>query len=283
MARVNCPGRERAKLSKAAILPANVDPTGKLSVASPSSTTGIVKGSVTGTDKDKDALTYLGPIGPTAKGGTVVVDATGKFTYTPSAQARHAAATADPAAKTDTFTVTVDDGHGGIVPVPVTVEISPTNTKPDGAAVALGEPNADGAVIGTVTANDADNDPFTITGPPSTRKGAITYDGGNHTFTYTPTAAARIAASAPNASTAVRTDTFTVTVDDGHGGTAVVSVKVTIAAIDGDFSAGTANATTGAITGEVTARDPDGNPLSYSGSFNTGNGAVTVQSSETYT
>ena len=160
-------------------MPANVDPTMKLSVPSPSSTTGIVKGSVTGTDKDKDALTYVGPIGPTAKGGTVVVDAKGKFTYTPSAQARHAAATADPAAKIDTFTITVDDGHGGIVPVSVTVKISPTNTKPDGAAVALGEPNADGAVVGTVTANDADNDPFTITGPPSTRKGAITYDGGN--------------------------------------------------------------------------------------------------------
>jgi hypothetical protein len=61
--------------------------------------------------------------------------------------------------------------------------------------------------------------------------------------------AARIAASAPNASTAVKTDPFTVT----------------IAAIDGDFTAGTANATTGAITGKVTARDPDGNPLSYSG------------------
>jgi large repetitive protein len=135
--------------------------------------------------------------------------------------------------------------------------------------VALGEPNAD-------------NDPFTITGPPSTRKGAITYDGGNHTFTYTPTAAARIAASAPNASTAVRTDTFTVTVDDGHGGTAVVPVKLTIAAIgnqdpiDGDFTTDTPTASTGAITGKVTPNDPDGNPLSYSRSFNTGKGAVTV-------
>ena len=55
-----------------------------------------------------------------------------------------------------------------------------------------------------------------------------------------------------------------------------MSVKLTIAAIgnhdpiEGDFTAGTANATTGAITGKVTARDPDGNPLSYSGSFNTG-------------
>jgi VCBS repeat-containing protein len=67
------------------ILPANVDPTMKLSVRSPSSTTGIVTGSVTGTDQDKDALTYLGPIGPTAKGGTVVVDATGNFTYTTTA------------------------------------------------------------------------------------------------------------------------------------------------------------------------------------------------------
>jgi VCBS repeat-containing protein len=144
----------------------------------------VVKGSVTGTDKDKDALTYVGPIGPTAKGGTVDVDANGKFTYTPSAQARHAAATVDPAAKIDTFTITVDDGHGGIVPVSVTVKISPTNTKLDGAAVALGKPNADGALVGTVTANDADNDPFTITGPTSTAKGAISYEAA---LTCSPT------------------------------------------------------------------------------------------------
>ena len=40
----------------------------------------------------------------------------------------------------------------------------------------------------------------------------------NGTFTYTPTAAARHAASAVNAPSTVTTDSFTVTVSDGRRG-----------------------------------------------------------------
>ena len=264
------------------VLPANVDPTMKLSVPSPSSTTGIVKGSVTGTDKDKDALTYVGPIGPTAKGGTVVVDAKGKFTYTPSAQARHAAATVDPAAKIDTFTITVDDGHGGIVPVPVTVKISPTNTKLDGAAVALGEPNADGAVVGTVTANDADNDPFTITGPPSTRKGAITYEAA---ITRSPIPPPPLPASRRRHPTPARRS----------GPTPSPSPSTTDTAAPPSCPSNSPSPRSMATSPRHTQRHhgsdhrkghrqgPRRKPAEHSGSFNTGKGAVTVQSSGTYT
>jgi VCBS repeat-containing protein len=110
------------------ILPADIAPTAKYSAGSPTSWTGgVVKGRVKGTDKDKDRLTYI-TSGSTAKGGTVILDAaTGRFSYTPTPAARQAAASGDPAAKTDTFTVTVDDGHGGHIPVTVTVKISPAS------------------------------------------------------------------------------------------------------------------------------------------------------------
>ena len=81
----------------------------------------MVTGSLKATDKDKDALTYGGST-TTAK-GTVVVDAKGNFTYTPTTAARHSAATGAPGTTTDTFTLTVYDGHGGAVDVPVTVKI----------------------------------------------------------------------------------------------------------------------------------------------------------------
>lgn len=253
------------------VLPANADPTFRVSSPAPSWSTGLVRGSVTGRDADRDALTY-DVVGATEKGGTVTIDERGRFVYTPSDAARHAAAAtgAPDALKTDSFTVAIDDGHGGTVDVPVTVRIRPANARPDNAAVTLGSPNDDGAVIGTVTATDADNDDFALSGPTSTSKGSITYDSATDTFTYTPTLAARQAASNPRAGSWTKTDTFTVTVNDGHGGTDTVRVRVTIAELDNenpvngefDTDAPTAN---GTVAGNVTADDPDDDPLTYSG------------------
>jgi hypothetical protein len=52
-------------------------------------------------------------------------------------------------------------------------------------------------------------------------------------FTYTPTAAARQAAAAPGATPSDKTDTFTVVVSDGFGGSVSVAIDVVIAAADG--------------------------------------------------
>ena len=62
--------------------------------------------------------------------------ATGVFTYTPTAAARHAAAAtgASSTVKSDTVTVTVNDGHGGVASKAVTVAIAPAN--PDSALLA---------------------------------------------------------------------------------------------------------------------------------------------------
>ena len=64
---------------------------------------------------------------------TVAVD--GTFSYTPNSTARH---NASPAAtnsdKTDSFTVTIVDGHGGTATVPVTVTIGTANTAPSATA-----------------------------------------------------------------------------------------------------------------------------------------------------
>ena len=52
------------------------------------------------------------------------------FSYLPTAAARHAASavSAPTSDKQDTFSINVDDGHGGVTAVPVTVTISPQNT-----------------------------------------------------------------------------------------------------------------------------------------------------------
>ncbi len=252
------------------VLGANIDPIGKFKAGNPSSSTGVVKGSVTGSDKDKDLLSYTVTTDP-AK-GSVTIDAKGRFVFTPTAAARHEASAvgATAADKTDTFTVTLDDGHGGTYDVPVTVKISPKNAKPTNpVAVDLITTSDTGRITAKLDATDLDGDLVTISKAVATKKATvrINVDGS---FTYTPTAAARQAASAPGAKNSAKTDTVTFTVNDGHGGTVTLKLKVDIAPaspgnrvpVPGKYTT-TTDFVSGLVTGQVTAVDSDGGSPIY--------------------
>ncbi|MCV7433090.1 M4 family metallopeptidase [Mycolicibacterium bacteremicum] len=243
-----------------AVLPANTAPTYTLTVGRPNATTGVITGTVSASDANKDRLIFDGTA--TTLGGTLVVGADGKFTYTPTVTARHAAATADPAARIHHLGITIDDGHGGIVTVPVAVTITPRNTAPSTATVTdLLAHNGTGRVTGAIAVSDADGDPlrFTVAAAPTRGTVVLSADGS---FGYTPTAAARAAGAG--------TDSFTVTVDDGHGATQTVTVSVGIAAsTPGNTLPVTAavaytssvNTVTGVVTGQIAVTDSS--PLSY--------------------
>ncbi|GAB7067741.1 hypothetical protein JCM12141A_20300 [Mycolicibacterium hodleri] len=204
------------------VSPADAAPVPGTTTVNPAGTNGVVTGTVSVIDADGDHLTYTGPTGTTANGGTVTTTATGGFTYTPSAAAQHAAAGGGPS--TDGFTVTADDGHGGSVAVPVSVTIVPTNTSPT-ATYTAGAPGTTGVVTGAITATDADGDPLTYTGPTTTTThGGTVVVTSTGAFTYTPSAAARAAAAVGGPTT----DTFAVTVADGHGATTTVNVVASI-------------------------------------------------------
>jgi len=271
--------------------PANHSPvSGVLTVAVPNASTGVVTGSVSATDADHDMLTYSTPA-TTAKGAVAINASTGAFTYTPTAVTRHrASATGATAADgADSFTVTVSDGRGGTVGVPVAVVISPTDRAPVAGVPSVGVPNATtGVLTGRVTATDADGDTLTYSAPASTAKGAITINASTGAFTYTPTVAARNTAAAPGATPTDRADGFTITVVDGHGGTANAAVTVVIspavapanrAPVLGVPSVGTPNATTGVVSGSVSATDPDGDTLRYSAPPTTAKGGVSINAS----
>jgi VCBS repeat-containing protein len=198
-------------------------------VGTPNALTGVVTGSVAGADADGDPLTYSGSTS-TAK-GSVTVTVAGELSYTPTRLARHAAAllSATDAQRSDTFTVTVSDGRGGTAAVPVTVSIAPVNAPPVAGAVTVGSPDSGaGAVVGIITATDADSDSLIYTAPATTAKGAIGINATTGSFTYTPTAAARQDAAAAAPGGAALHDSFTVTVGDGHGGTATAAVTVPV-------------------------------------------------------
>lgn len=184
--------------------------------------TAKVRGDVNATDPERNRLTYS-TSAPTR--GTVTINRYGQFTYTPTAAARHAAAStsASQTDKTDTFTVMVSDGVNTAA-LDVTVAIKGANARPSARIGTLSDANPiTGAVSGTILATDRDGDALTFGAPAATAKGTVEMTG-NGVFTYTPTAAARAAASSPFA----RSDRFTVTVTDSHGGVDTVTVRVKI-------------------------------------------------------
>ncbi|MEW5812680.1 MAG: Ig-like domain-containing protein [Actinomycetota bacterium] len=271
------------------IKPDNVDPDVRVRTRT-SPFSDEVTGRVIAKDPNGDPLTY--EVGGTNKGGTVVIDDQGRFVYTPSAQARHEAAADDASQldKQDSFVITVTDEHGGITKTLVTVAVKPANVAPTSASTkdVFTNPNT-GVVTGVITAVDADGDSFTYRYATNTRKGTVSIaDDG--TFVYTPSEAARAQASRPFAPRRAKIDSFRVTIDDGHGGTTTLTVRVGIAPVggennapvDGTFTAGTPNVFTGKVSGSVTATDPDQDLLSYSGSGLTPKGSVVVNADGTF-
>ncbi|QYL20729.1 Ig-like domain-containing protein [Mycolicibacterium diernhoferi] len=270
------------------VAPKNTAPNLTATVSKPNASTGIVTAVVKAADTDKDYISLIGM--PTAAKGSLTLDtATGVFTYTPTAAARHAAAKvgATSADKQDSFAVTVTDGHGGTTTRLVTVAIAPANTTPALAATpTVNNPNLNtGTVTGTLAATDADGDALTFKATP--KKGTITFGPGGE-FTYTPTAAVRAAAAKTNAPASAKQETFTVTVTDGFGGTATKTVTVAIAPAGtaptrGGATVGTPNAATGVVTGTLGFTDPAGEPLTYTVTSNPTRGSVTVSPAGTFT
>ena len=122
-------------------------------------------------------------------------------------------------------------GDASTATVTVTVApFTPPNRAPTGTARITGTDAATGVVSGVVIGSDPDGDPLSYSGSATTAKGAVVV-AGTGGFTFTPTDEARQAAGAAGATAAERSDGFTVTVDDGRGGTIAVPVTVTIGAL----------------------------------------------------
>jgi VCBS repeat-containing protein len=145
---------------------------------------------------------------------------------------RHAAAAdgAPTTVTTDRFTVDVTGSNGGTVRKTVTVPIGPLNGVPTGGAVTGVQLNEEvGFVTGSVTGvSDPDHDALTFTAAPVTTGGGSVEVNPDGSFTYIPTFAQRQAAAADGAPFDITHDAFSITANDGHGGTRVINVTVTV-------------------------------------------------------
>ncbi len=219
-----------------------------------------VGGTVVGTDADGDTLSYTK--GSEPANGTVTVNADGTWTYTPNAGY----------SGSDSFTVTVSDGRGGIAVSTVTVTVKPNIAPTVGNYTATAEHNA--SVSGTVVGSDIDGDSLTYSKGSDPSNGTVTVNTDG-TWTYTPN------------TNYVGSDSFTVTVTDEHGATTVSTVNVTVNAKPNTSpTVGIDSVTTEYNTpvgGTVVGTDADGDALSYTKGSGPANGTVTVNTDGTWT
>lgn len=236
-----------------------------------------LSGFVAGSDVDGDTLSYEVIAQPS--GGTVVVQADGAFTYTPLLNFNG----------NDSFLVEARDGAGGVAQARVTVTVADVNDAPE---VTSDETAATGALIedseltlasGALQATDPDaGAELTWQGGGDTAFGRfdITEDGA-WTYQLDPDAAQGLAAGE------TVTETTTVTVSDGRGGSAeqLLSVALT-GANDGPAIILFPTTGTGAIVaggdaltagGQLLATDPDaGAELTWNGGGDTAFGRFEI-------
>ncbi|QOF76727.1 tandem-95 repeat protein [Variovorax sp. 38R] len=219
-----------------------------------------VSGQIVGSDVDGDTLTYTKGSDPAH--GTVTVNADGTYTYTPNPNFHG----------TDSFTVTVSDGHGGMTTSTVNVTIDPVNDAPTVPNYTK-TTDEDTPVSGQVVGSDVDGDALTYVKGSDPAHGTVTVNSDG-TYTYVPGANFN------------GTDSFTVTVSDGHGGTTTSTVNVTIDPVNDaptapDYTKATNENTP--VSGQVVGSDIDGDTLTYTKGSDPTNGTVTVNADGTYT
>ncbi|WP_258186887.1 MULTISPECIES: Ig-like domain-containing protein, partial [unclassified Vibrio] len=168
-----------------------------------------VSGTLSASDEDGDSLSFSKSIEPS--NGTVVIDENGDWTYTPNENYNG----------NDSFTVEVSDGQGGTDTLTVNVGVTPVNDTPtlvDSNSDPLGDSVAvttdeDTSVSGSLSASDGDNDSLSFSKGSEPSNGSVTVDE-NGNWTYTPNADYN------------GSDSFTVVVSDGQGGTDTLTVNV---------------------------------------------------------
>jgi hypothetical protein len=129
-------------------------------------------------------------------------------------------------------------GNGTVGQMGLSSNIAVTGNSSPTATPVVTTPNPiTGEVTGLLTSVDSNNDSLKYRVSAWPTKGSVTWtfvtvnevvDTTQMFFTYTPTAAARQAAAAPGATPSDKTDTFTVVVSDGFGGSVSVPIGVVI-------------------------------------------------------
>ncbi len=209
-------------------------------------------------DPDSDTLSVTANTNPA--NGTVTRSG-GNITYTPKAGFTG----------TDTFTYTISDGKGGTATGTVTITVNAAANQPPKAVNDTATTTAGKAVTVNVLANDSDpdGDTLSVTANTNPTNGTVTRSGGN--ITYMPKAGF------------TGTDTFTYTISDGKGGTAIGTVTITVNAVANNAPIANDDKETGYWNSSIfisvldNDKDPDGDSLTITKVTKPKYGTVRIQ------
>ncbi|WP_322978515.1 retention module-containing protein [Pseudomonas sp. C11] len=252
-----------------AVVRITVDPVNDAPTANPASLTTNedtpINGKVDAQDIDNDTLSYRIASGNGPQNGTLTLYTDGSYTYRPNKDYNGS----------DSFTITISDGKGGVTTSLISIDVLPINDAPI-TADQTKETDEDHSVSGQIVARDVEGDTLTYTIASGVDHGSLLLNTTNGEYTYTPN-------KDYNGS-----DSFTIRVYDGKGAYTDAVVNVTInpvndAPVSGPSSISTNEDTP--IDGRVTARDVDSDPLTYSIANGDGpqHGSVTLKADGTYT
>ncbi|MCP4212525.1 MAG: hypothetical protein GY764_13760, partial [Halieaceae bacterium] len=221
------------------------------------------------TDPDNDPLTLTAINGDmTAVGSefalpsgallTTVVD--GSFRYDPNGAFDHLASGVT---ETDTFTYSISDGNGGTDEGSVVVTVSGVNYAPQIAdqTYAVAENSAAATVVGSVVANDDDNDPLTYSITDGTGLGLFDIDPDSGVISVAAGAVLDAESTgsytlAVQVSDAEASDTAQITINLSDVNEAPTAVALSNAAISEAAAAG-------AAIGDLSGVDPEHDSLSF--------------------
>ncbi|MEE6131985.1 tandem-95 repeat protein [Priestia sp. GS2] len=221
-----------------------------------------VPGQVIATNTLGNPLTYT-VIDPPDFGTVVLNQATGAYTYTPFQNF----------VGNDTFVVFVTDGQGGNATSSQVITVTPVNDAPVVPNYQI-TTNEDTPITSEVIATDVEGNPLTYSLLVAPTNGTAVVNP-NGVYTYTPNANFN------------GTDTLTVLVDDGQGGTATSIITVNVIPINdppvgpNDITLVTNEDTT--VPGQVVATDPEGGVLTYVLENAPVNGTAVVNADGTFT
>ncbi|WP_460151466.1 beta strand repeat-containing protein, partial [Priestia megaterium] len=218
-------------------------------------------GAIVGTDADGNPLSYQLQDAPI--NGVAAVNADGTFSYQPDLNFNGS----------DQFTVLVSDGQGGTAVSTVTINVIPVNDPPITADLAF-TINEDTPLTNQIPAFDPDGDllTFTLLNPPPSNGSVVL--GANGVFTYTPNLNYN------------GTDTFSVLVSDGQGGSSLSTVTLTIVPVNDPPIGGDRAVTTTInlpVTSSIPASDPDDITLTYTLQQSPANGSAIINQDGIFT
>ncbi|MBD1570425.1 VCBS domain-containing protein, partial [Aliivibrio sp. S10_S31] len=189
---------------------------------------------------------------PTDAYGTVTVDANGKWTYVLD---NDKAQDIGDETITETFTIQIDDGNGGVITQDVTVNITGTDDDPiidttipqvtEGTVVEDGTLTATGQVSYVDPEGDVIN--YNVINPPSSPYGTFTV-GADGTWTYELDNAL-----AQEIGVAGAQETYTIEVTDQTGGTIQQEITINITGENDDPTIDVSSVIIGSVEEDVTA------------------------------